>query len=375
MAPGNDGTMLAAVVEQFNQPYALKHIPRPGDPQGHDLLIKVLAASYCHTDAVFAAGGMFQDLPRVGCHEFAGEIVAAGPDVAAADDGLAVGTRVGVPGRAYHPCGSCYECSHPGKDRPGYSPYCPKAFNLGLTRDGGFQEYCLVDSRQVAPLPDGLAAVQAAPLMCAGVTIWSALQHEKVRGARTVAILGAGGGLGHLGVQFAAHLGMEVLAVDADDAAIGLLERVKSGLGPAGASVHVVDGRKGSVKDMKALVQGDVAPGTPDSEVGLDAAILLPESQAAFDQGMALLRNHGVMVVVSFPKKKLEVSAGDLVFRDISLVGSLVGRNHQIREMLQFAQKHEVKAEVQAYKFEDINQLVQDSHKGGSGKLVVDMTK
>lgn len=367
--------MLAAVVEQFNQPYALKHIPRPGEPQGHDLLIKVLAASYCHTDAVFAAGGMFQDLPRVGCHEFAGKVVAAGPDVAEAADGeLAVGTRVGVPGRAYHPCGSCYECTHHGQDRPGYSPYCPRAFNLGLTRDGGFQEYCIVDSRQVAPLPDGLDAVRAAPLMCAGVTIWSALQHEKVRGARRVAILGAGGGLGHLGVQFAAHLGKEVLAVDANDAALALLERVKAGLGPAGASVHVVDGRKESVKDMQALVQGEVTPGTLDSEVGLDAAILLPESQAAFDQGMALLRNHGVMVVVSFPKKKLEVSANDLVFRDISVVGSLVGRNHQIREMLQFAQEHGVQATVQAYKLEDINQLVQDSHKGGAGKLVIDMT-
>lgn len=373
MAPDGDETILAAVVEQFNQPYALKRIPRPAEPQGHDLLIKVQAASYCHTDAVFAAGGMFQDLPRVGCHEFAGEIVTTGPEVTA-DYRLAVGTRVGVPGRAYHACGSCYECTHPGKDRPGYSPYCPKAFNLGLTRDGGFQEYCLVDSRQVAPLPDGLTAVQAAPLMCAGVTIWSALHHEKVRDARKVAILGAGGGLGHLGVQFAAHLGKEVLAVDANDAALGLLERVKSRLGPAGVSVHVVDGRKESVKDMQALVQGQVVPGTPEGEVGLDAAILLPESQAAFDQGMALLRNHGTMVVVSFPKKKLEVSAADLVFRDISVVGSLVGRNHQIREMLQFAQKNEVQAEVQVYKFGDINQLVQDSHKGGAGKLVVDMT-
>lgn len=373
MASGDDETMLAAVVEQFGQPYALKRIPRPGEPQGHDMLVKVLAASYCHTDAVFASGGMSQELPRVGCHEFAGEIVAAGPD-AAADGELAVGARVGVPGRAYHPCGSCYECTHPGKDRPGYSPYCPRAFNLGLTRDGGFQEYCLVDSRQVAPLPDGLAAVRAAPLMCAGVTIWSALQHEKVRGARSVAILGAGGGLGHLGVQFAARLGKEVLAVDADDAAIGLLERVKAGLGPAGASVHVVDGRRESVEDMRALAQGEVAPGALDSELGLDAAILLPESQAAFDQGMALLRNHGVMVVVSFPNKKLEVSASDLVFRDISVVGSLVGRNHQIREMLQFSQEHGVQAEVQAYRFEDINQLVQDSHKGGAGKLVVDMT-
>lgn len=373
MAAEGDGTMLAALVEKFGQPYALKQIPRPAEPQGQDLLIKVKAASYCHTDAVFAAGGMFQDLPRVGCHEFAGEIIATGPDVAG-DYGLEVGTRVGVPGRAYHPCGSCYECTHSGKDRPGYSPYCPNAYNLGLTRDGGFQEYCLVDSRQVAPLPDGLTTVQAAPLMCAGVTIWSALQHEKVRDARKVAILGAGGGLGHLGVQFAAHLGKEVLAVEASDAALALLERVKSRLGPAGASVHIVDGRMDSVKDMQALVQGKVGPGTPEGEIGLDAAIMLPESQAAFDQGMALLRNHGAMVVVSFPKKKLEVSAADLVFRDISVVGSLVGRNHQIREMLEFSRKHEVQAEVQAYKFGDLNQLVQDSHKGGAGKLVVDMT-
>ncbi|POS79018.1 hypothetical protein DHEL01_v202594 [Diaporthe helianthi] len=374
MAPEGDGKMLAAVVEQFGQPYALKRIPRPADPQGHDLLIKVHAASYCHTDAVFATGGMFQDLPRVGCHEFAGEVVATGPDVADGYDGLEVGTRVGVPGRAYHPCGSCYECTHPGHDRPGYSPYCPRAFNLGLTHDGGFQEYCLVDSRQVAPLPDGLSAVHAAPLMCAGITIWAALHHDKVREARRVAILGAGGGLGHLGVQFAAHLGKEVLAVDANDDALALLERVRSRLGTAGASVHIVDGRKASVKDAQALVLGEVAPGTPEGEVGLDAAIMLPESQAAFDQGMALLRNHGTMMVVSFPKKKLEVSAADLVFRDISVVGSLVGRNHQIREMLQFVRKHVVQAEVQAYKFGDLNQLVQDSHKGGAGKLVVDMT-
>lgn len=365
--------MMAALVVQFNQPYVLKRIPRPAEPQGHDLLIKVHAASYCHTDAVFAAGGMFQDLPRVPCHEFAGEVVATGPDVVA-DYGLAVGTRVGVPGRAYHPCGTCYECTHPGQDRPGYSPYCPKAFNLGLSRDGGFQEYCLVDSRQVVPLPDGLTAVQAAPLMCAGVTIWSALQHEKVRDARKVAILGAGGGLGHLGVQFAAHLGKDVLAIDANNAALGLLERAKSRLGRAGDLVHIVDGREQSVKEMQALVQGPIAPGTSEEEVGLDAAILLAESQVAFDQGMALLRNHGTMVVVSFPQRKLEVSAADLVFRDISVVGSLVGRNHQIREMLQFVQKHEVQVEVQAYKFGDITKLARDSHKGGTGKLVVDMS-
>ncbi|RSL53867.1 hypothetical protein CEP53_007611 [Fusarium sp. AF-6] len=325
----------AAVVERFGEPYTFRQIPRPENPEGPDLLIKVLAASYCHIDAVFAAGLLSQNLPRIGCHEFAGEVVAVGPDVR----GIAVGQRVGVPGRAYHPCGSCYECTHPRQDEMGYSPYCPRAGNLGLTRDGGFQEYCLVDSRQIAPLPDTLHATQAAPLMCAGLTIWSALQHEKVRKAQRVGIIGAGGGLGHIGVQFAAYLGKDILAIDAADQALQLVRQVKAGLGEAGKKVHISDARSEDPGTMKAL--GRSVAGVAPTEIGLDAVIVLPESQRAFDMGMKLLRNHGTMVVVSFPKDKLAVSAHDLVFRDISFVASLVGRNHQLREMLNFVVKHQ----------------------------------
>ena len=180
--------MRAQVLESFNTPYKLLERSQPSNPKGHDLLVEVLAASYCHTDAVFASGAMWQDLPRVGSHEFAGKIVAMGPDVSSSL-GLSQGQMVGVPGRAYHPCGSCYECTHNDKDPKGYGVWCNRAGNLGLSRDGGFQEVCLVDSRQVAPMPDALEAVETAPLMCAGLTIWNALEraggrNEKGRRSR-----------------------------------------------------------------------------------------------------------------------------------------------------------------------------------------------
>lgn len=97
--------MRAQVLEEFGKPYVLSDIKKPEDPKGQDVLLEVLAASFCHTDAVFASGSMWQDLPRVGSHEFAGRIMALGPDVDPSL-GLATGTYVGSPGRAYQPCRS-----------------------------------------------------------------------------------------------------------------------------------------------------------------------------------------------------------------------------------------------------------------------------
>jgi D-arabinose 1-dehydrogenase-like Zn-dependent alcohol dehydrogenase len=211
--------MRAQVLEAFNTPYTLKDVPKPPNPEGHDLLVRILAASYCHTDAVFAYGAMSQQLPRVGSHEFAGEVVSMGSSVPKSL-GLSSAVAVGVPGRAYHPCGQCKECTENETDPEGYGVYCTKAGNLGLMRDGGFQDYCLVDSRQVAPIPPGMAVVDTAPLMCAGITIWRALNRGGVElkeggGVRKkIAISGAGGGLGHLGVQFAVKFGCEVVAID-----------------------------------------------------------------------------------------------------------------------------------------------------------------
>lgn len=371
--------MRAQVLDAFNTPYKFKEIAKPSDPTGQDILVKVEAASYCHTDAVFASGAMWQDLPRIGSHEFAGTIVAMGSDVSSALN-LKTGLPVGVPGRAFHPCGACYECTNNDGDPTGYGVWCTKAGNLGLSSDGGFQEYCLVDSRQVAPMPSNMKATDTAPLMCAGLTIWNALETAKVKmelgggEGKTVAISGAGGGLGHLGVQFAAKLGCKVIAIDASDAALQLLEGVVQDLGPLSKNVTIVDARKQSAEEVRIAVCGSPEPAL-EGEKGADAALILPESQKALEYGMKLLRSHSVCVTVSFPKEGFHIQPRDLVFRHISMVGVLVGRNKQLRAMLSFAAKEGVRARVTTYKLEQLNDLVDDYHRGASGKLVIDMSK
>ena len=379
--------MRAQVLKSFDTPYEFSDIPNPPDPTGHQLLIQVLAASYCHTDAVFASGAMWQDLPRVGSHEFAGKVLKLGPDVSESLK-IAEGTVVGVPGRAFEPCGQCYECINNDGDPKGYGVWCNKAGNLGLTRDGGFQEYCLVDSRQVAPVPQGLEAVDVAPLMCAGVTIWNALEAGGIdtntsqsstgsgssNSTKSVAILGAGGGLGHLGVQFAARLGCQVVAVDVGPKPIKLLEEVVSAL-PADLQkrVHIVDASQQDASVAKLSIFGPPSDPSLDAELGCDAALILPEAQQSLDYGIALLRSHSTVVCVSFPKDGFRFNPRDLVFRHIKMTGVLVGRNRQLRSMLKFAAENGVRATKKIYRLEDLNGLVEDYHKGAGGKLVVDM--
>ncbi len=376
--------MRAQILESFNEPYTFKSDhPSPSAPKGHELLIHVQAASFCHTDAVFASGAMQQGLPRIGSHEFAGIIDAIGPDAeeVAEQRGLKVGDLVGVPGRAFNPCGECKECVQNDGDMAGYGVWCTKATNLGLTRDGGFQEWSLVDARQIAKVSEqgGMRAVDIAPLMCAGVTVWNALeaagvQTEEGKGngeGNFVAILGAGGGLGHLGVQFAARLGWNVIAVDTTPA-MGMLNDVIKDLGGDGKRVHIVDALKESVDDVKTRIFGTATQGL-EGEKGADSSIILPESQAAFDFGMSVLKNHGTCVAVSFPKEGWNFKPGDLVFRHIKLLGVLVGRNRQLQAMVDFAAKRDVRARIRTYPLEKLNGLVEDYHRGVGGKLVVDM--
>jgi D-arabinose 1-dehydrogenase-like Zn-dependent alcohol dehydrogenase len=378
-------TQRAQVLKSFNQPYIFEEDhPTPRAPEGYELLINVRAASYCHTDAVFALGAMQQELPRIGSHEFCGQIHSFGPQAkdAAEKLGLKGDMLVGVPGRAMGPCGSCQECNsgEAAGDYKGYGVWCTKAGNLGLTRHGGFEDFCLVDSRQVAPVPEGMQAVEVAPLMCAGVTVWSALAKAGVDMAdkskntgKIVAVLGAGGGLGHLGVQFASLLGVEVLAVDIASA-LDMVHDVQNDCkSKGGATVHAVDA-KDDVEDVKRRLFGKTEFDL-EGERGCDASIVLPEAQAAFNFGMGILRNHGTCVVVSFPKEGWSFQPRDVVFRHINIVGVLVGRNKQLREMLNFAAETGVRAKIRTYALKDLNTLVEDYHKGAGGKLVVDMKK
>lgn len=363
-------SMKAFVLEKFGQPYQLRDVPLPEIEHKDDILIRVDAGSYCHTDAVVAAGTMHPpSLPHIGCHEYAGTIVALAQGMSS-NRGLKVGDRVAVSGRGYHVCEKCLECqtpSGPVPDEPGFSVYCPWTHGgLGVHGPGGFREYAIVDSKQVLPIPTSMTAVEVAPLMCAGLTIFAALKKCNLQPGQRVGFIGCGGGLGHLGLQFATKMGLKAAGVDISPGALQFAREL-------GTGAYIVNASETKAEEVRQqLGQEDKAAHV--SEMGLDAVLILTDSQQSFTYGMDLLRNGGLAIVVSFPPDGFQVSAADLVFRRIRLEGTLIGSNKAMKEMLEFCVEHDVKARVQTYPFLRLNELVEAYHSGVSGKLVVDFS-
>jgi D-arabinose 1-dehydrogenase-like Zn-dependent alcohol dehydrogenase len=165
--------------------------------------VKIEACGICHSDAM-TKEGLWAGIqyPRVPGHEIAGVIDALGAAVA----GWAKGQRVGVGWHGGH-CGYCDSC------RRGDFVTCQVAFQIpGISYDGGYAEYMIAPAGALALIPDGLSPIDAAPLMCAGVTTFNPLRHSGARPGDLVAILGIGG-LGHLGIQFAAKMGFSTVAI------------------------------------------------------------------------------------------------------------------------------------------------------------------
>src|SRR3712207_3942380 len=187
-------------------------VPEPGPGR---VRIRVEACGICHSDA-FVKDGTYPGIryPAVPGHEVAGRIDATGPEVAP----WRVGQRVGV-GWFGGQCGRCPPCRH------GDFISCVNLLVPGIAYDGGYAEYMIAPHNALAAIPDELDAVEAAPLLCAGITTFNALRHSGAKGGDLVAVLGIGG-LGHLGVQFAARLGFETVAVargkDKEDLALQL---------------------------------------------------------------------------------------------------------------------------------------------------------
>jgi D-arabinose 1-dehydrogenase-like Zn-dependent alcohol dehydrogenase len=194
--------MRVAQVSRANGPFELVERDVPEPAAGH-VRIAVAACGICHSDTL-TKDGTFPGIqyPRVPGHEVIGTVDAVGPDVVR----LRPGQRVGV---GWHggQCGYCRACRH------GDFFACETATRItGITSDGGYAEYVIARAEAVALVPDGLSPVDAAPLMCAGLTTFNALRNSGVRAGDVVAVLGLGG-LGHLGVQYAAKMGFRTVAI------------------------------------------------------------------------------------------------------------------------------------------------------------------
>ena len=225
------------------------------------------------------SSGVWADakLPLTGSHEGSGTVAAVGSAVTK----FKVGDRVmcGIP---YKPCGSCGDCTGPEK----YRQYCTRFGGLkGVTVSGYWADYAVVGEEFSAKLPDEVSFETAAPLACAGITIWRAIltaTQEMGDGGKWLAIMGSGGGLGHLGVQFAKAKGLKVIGLDARDAGLELSRKY-------GADV-VVDVRKGdeeTVKEVQSVTNG----------AGADVTITLSDAKGAAATACAITRMHGTMKI------------------------------------------------------------------------------
>jgi propanol-preferring alcohol dehydrogenase len=207
--------MQAAVVTAFGKPLVLQEwdVPTPGPGQ---ILVKTEACGVCHTDLHARNGDwpLKPALPFIPGHEAIGRVVAVGAGVTIVKEG----DRVGVPW-LYSACGHCEHCL------AAWETVCGEAQFGGYTKNGGFAEYVLADPDYVAHIPAGLSANEAAPIICAGIITYKGIKETRARPGEWIAVSGAGG-LGHLAVQYAKAMGLQVCVIDIDDGKLAHAKRL-----------------------------------------------------------------------------------------------------------------------------------------------------
>jgi D-arabinose 1-dehydrogenase-like Zn-dependent alcohol dehydrogenase len=312
--------MRAVQVSQSNGPFELveREIPEPGVGA---VRIKVEACGICHSDSLVKSGAMpGLRYPRVPGHEVVGTVEALGRGVT----DVTVGQRVGVGWHGGY-CGHCDACRH------GDFFACRSGLITGLTHDGGYADYMVAHSSALALLPEGLSAVEAGPLVCAGVTTFNALRNSGARPGQTVAILGIGG-LGHLGVQFAAKMGFRTIAIARGSD--------KEALAKKFGAHQYIDSQTQDVSAELLKIGG--------AKVIL-ATVTNGEAMTATLGGLAI---HGKLLIVGAPHEPLKIPALLLIGGRRSVMGWYSGTAIDSQETLKFSLHTGVKAMTEVFPLE-----------------------
>ena len=303
--------MRAAQVRTAKGPFEVveREIPDPGPGS---VRIKVQASGICHSDSL-TKEGLWPGLryPRVPGHEVAGIVDAVGAGVTDFEKGA----RVGLGWHGGH-CGHCASC------RRGDFVTCQFGQIPGITFDGGHADYVVAPAVALARIPEGLSAAEAGPLMCAGITTFNSLRHAGARSGDLVAVLGIGG-LGHLGVQFAARMGYETVAV-----ARG---RDKEPLARKLGAHHYIDSEtQDPAKELSALGGAKVVLATVTSGKAMTAAL----------GGLAI---DGTFVVLGAAHEPIEVPPLLLISGRRRVMGWPSGTSADSQDTLAFAARNGVK--------------------------------
>jgi alcohol dehydrogenase, propanol-preferring len=307
---------------EVSAPCTLRVVERSVSEPGTDQVrLRVEACGICHTDAAtVTASYPGLALPRVPGHEVVGRIEAVGSGVAK----WKIGQRVGV-GFFGGEDGVCEPC------RRGDIVNCQNPVIPGITADGGYAEVMIAEARGIASIPDELTSAETAPLLCAGITTYNALRNAGLRAGDLVAVQGIGG-LGHLGLQFAKHMGFRTVAIGRG----GEKEKLAEDLG---AHIYIDT----SAVDAATVLQ---------RMGGARAILATGTSGAAMAALVPGLSPRGKLIVVGVPQDPIQLSAVSLVFGGRSIYGSLTGTAIDNEDTLAFSVLENIRPMIQTLPLE-----------------------
>ena len=339
-----DNVMKAAVVRAFDQPLQIEEVPVPR-PAAGDVLVKIEACGVCHTDLHAAEGDwpVKPNPPFIPGHEGVGFVAAVGAGVSHVKEG----DRVGIPW-LYSACGYCTHCLG------GWETLCESQQNTGYSVNGSFAEYALGNADYVGHLPANVGFVEIAPVLCAGVTVYKGLKVTDTRPGDWVVISGVGG-LGHMAVQYAKAMGLNVAAVDVDDAKLRLAERL-------GATVTV----NAKTTEPATFLKKEIG--------GAHGVLVTAVSPIAFAQATGMVRRGGTVSLVGLPPGDFPLDIFGMVLNGITVRGSIVGTRLDLAEALAVAEQAKVAATVASDRLDNINDIFARMHAGQiEGRIVLDM--
>jgi D-arabinose 1-dehydrogenase-like Zn-dependent alcohol dehydrogenase len=303
---------------------AEREVPEPG---AGEIRIRVEACGICHSDGLVKSGSFpGLTLPRIPGHEIAGRVDKVGATVTA----WKAGDRVGV---GWHG-GHCFQCT---PCRKGLFINCEKAKVTGISFDGGYAEYVVVPFAAAAKIPDSLKAVDAGPLLCAGITTYNSLRNSGARAGDTVAVQGIGG-LGHLGIQYAARMGFRTLAISSGPDKEELARQL--------GATEYIDATKAPVADALQKLGG------------ADLVLATAPHADAIASTIGGLKPRGKLLIVAAPFAPLQVSAFALLTGK-SIAGWPSGSAIDSEETMAFSALTNVRPRIEVFKLEQAEQAFQ----------------
>ena len=303
--------MNAAVAEKAKQPWVVKKIPTPKAGPGQ-VLVQMKASGVCYTDIHQTEGDLGDIFPRVLGHEPVGEIVEVGAGVKHRKSG----DRVGV--LAFQDsCGRCEFCE---RDK---GIFCNDVVYTSFQKDGGHAEFVVAEADETILLPETLPYEYAAPLLCAGNTVWSGIRWANPSPGQRIAVVGIGG-LGHLAVQYSKAAGFTTIAVSRSPQKDAMIREF-------GADLIVRDG-----KQLAA-------------EGGADIILATTNSSEAMADSMIGLRPDGKLMLIGFDTKQMPIDPGQFIFKRYQVIGSQQNTREHFYEQLQIAGSGKVKPMIETY--------------------------